>query len=322
MIQAILIGIGAGAASALLFASALTRGPLALILVPLSMLPVLLAGIAWSHRIALIAVATAATLAGLLISGWSAVSYLVAFGVPAYVLAYLVMLGRTTEHGAEWYPPGRIVIWAALLAAGAGLAFVLLFGSDLETYRGSVRATLQQSLKDAPPEAFAQQLKLLGLKSTDELFNVVALILPAWVGLFAFTFYILNAWLAARLARASGMLPRPWPDLRAMTFPPMASVLFVVGLAVSYFIPGLPGLIATVIVAILTFAHSLLGFAVLHSITQGVGGRTPILALAWISLAFGWPVLLAAMLGIADQIFDLRGKAARRRPPAPPVPMK
>jgi hypothetical protein len=34
-------------------------------------------------------------------------------------------------------------------------------------------------------------------------------------------------------------------------------------------------------------------------------------------LVFGWPMLALCLLGLADAIFDLRTRAARRRPPPP-----
>jgi len=35
-------------------------------------------------------------------------------------------------------------------------------------------------------------------------------------------------------------------------------------------------------------------------------------------LAFGWPVLLLSMLGLADTAFNIRGRVARRRGSTPP----
>jgi hypothetical protein len=36
-------------------------------------------------------------------------------------------------------------------------------------------------------------------------------------------------------------------------------------------------------------------------------------------IVFGWPLLVMSLLGIVDTVFDLRGRAARRRPTLPPT---
>jgi hypothetical protein len=40
----------------------------------------------------------------------------------------------------------------------------------------------------------------------------------------------------------------------------------------------------------------------------------------YVLLAFvGWPVLMIALLGLAESAIDLRGRIASRLPPAPPM---
>jgi hypothetical protein len=36
-------------------------------------------------------------------------------------------------------------------------------------------------------------------------------------------------------------------------------------------------------------------------------------------ILLGWPLLFVAILGVADSLFDLRGKVAARKPPFPPI---
>jgi len=56
----ILIGVGAGTASALLFASVISGSLFSILLFNLASLPILIVALGWSHLIALIAAATAA----------------------------------------------------------------------------------------------------------------------------------------------------------------------------------------------------------------------------------------------------------------------
>ena len=60
MMQIVLVGIGAGAAAALLFASVASGSMLATLLFYLAPLPILIAALGWSHWAALIAAAVAA----------------------------------------------------------------------------------------------------------------------------------------------------------------------------------------------------------------------------------------------------------------------
>ena len=114
----VLIGLGAGAASALLFASLATGSPLALTLFYLAPLPIMLAGIGWSHFAALIGAITAACGLGFGAGIWFFLAHLVSIGLPAYILSYLAMLARHSDNGAdlEWYPVGRIVLASAVIA--------------------------------------------------------------------------------------------------------------------------------------------------------------------------------------------------------------
>jgi hypothetical protein len=66
-------------------------------------------------------------------------------------------------------------------------------------------------------------------------------------------------------------------------------------------------------------AYAILGFAVLHMITRGMGSRPFTLSGVYVAVfIFGWPVLVLSLLGLADTALDLRGRAARRRGPPNP----
>jgi hypothetical protein len=61
---------------------------------------------------------------------------------------------------------------------------------------------------------------------------------------------------------------------------------------------------------------AMLGFAVLHAITRGIGGRALVLAAVYAAaVVLGWPVLAMSILGLAEAAFNIRGRVARRRGP-------
>jgi hypothetical protein len=129
----------------------------------------------------------------------------------------------------------------------------------------------------------------------------------------------LNLWLAAKITETSGRLRRPWPDLRAVTLPPMTLAALCVAVAFC-FVGGLTALLAKVIASTLMLAYAFTGFAVLHTLTLALKSRAFWLASMYaIVVMFTWPVLVIAVLGLADAVFSLRTRFLRSRPPPLPV---
>src|SRR5437867_2811559 len=119
MIQILLIGIGVGAAAALLFVSLLSGSLLSIFLFYLSPLPILIAALGWSHWAALLAAFFAAAGLALIFGFFFFLAFLIGVGLPAWWLGYLALLARrnTGGEGLDWYPPGNLVVWAALIGA-------------------------------------------------------------------------------------------------------------------------------------------------------------------------------------------------------------
>jgi hypothetical protein len=326
MANVFLIGLGAGAASALLFASIVSGSPLAILLFYLSALPVMLAAIAWSHMAGLFALTFGALSLAAFLNSWIALVYLAAIATPAYVLAYIAMLGRevapasgTAPAEMEWYPPGRIVLWAAWIAFALVVFVVLQFGTSFEIYKKEIRTTFERVLKLQARIAADQPLKIPGVQNPEQFLNTLVAVMPAAAALLSMLTSLVNLWLACRVALVSGRLRRPWPDLNEISLPPSAAILLAAALAVS-FMTGMPGFIAAIGVAVLALAYAIAGFSALHALTRAMSARTWLLAGAWFSvLVLGWPLLFVALLGIADSVFNLRGKYAAKQPPSPPI---
>ena len=94
MMQLVLIGIGAGAATALLFASVASGSPLSVLLFYLAPLPILIAAMGWSHWAALIAAVVAAAGLAAVFGGFFFIAFLIGIGLPAWWLGYLALLAR------------------------------------------------------------------------------------------------------------------------------------------------------------------------------------------------------------------------------------
>jgi hypothetical protein len=130
---------------------------------------------------------------------------------------------------------------------------------------------------------------------------------------------VFSLWLAARIVKTSGRLRRPWPDLTAIAFPSMTLVALAAALAAS-FAPDPVGMFGVVLSSSLLIAFALLGLAVLHVVTRRFSARGFILGgLYGAIFILGWPILVAALVGIADAAFDLRARALRKPPSLPKI---
>jgi hypothetical protein len=316
MVHVILIGISAGAATALLFASVASGSALSVPLFYLAPLPILIAAMGWSHWAGLIAaIFASASLAA--VFGWLFfVAFMIGIGLPAWWLGYLALLARPvgTPGGLEWYPVGHLVFWAAIIGAGIVIAGMLTLGSDLDNFRASLRSGLERMLNIQPrqpsnPADTAPQSRLL---------DILVAVLPPAAAVLATITNVVNLWLAERIVKVSGRLRRPPSDLSAMRFPVYAPALTGAAVVAS-FLSGIAGISGGVLAASLLMAYAILGFAVLHMITRGMGSRPFTLGSTYVAvLIFGWPVLVMSLLGLADSAFDLRGRATRRRGPSNP----
>jgi len=314
MVQVVLIGIGAGAATALLFASVASGSLFAVLLFYLAPLPILIAALGWSHWAALIAAVVASGGLAAVFGPFLFLAFLIGIGLPAWWLGYLALLARPTgqppPNDMEWYPVGHLVVWCAIVGAFVVIAAIVGMGLGDEGFRGALRRGLERMIRMRAPAQPAPDL--------NRLLDFLVLALPAAAAVLTTITNVINLWLAARVVEISGGMNRPRPDLAAMQFPSYAPLLTAAAVAGS-FLPGVIGTAAGVLGAALLMAYAILGFAVLHHITRGMRGRLFLLGGAYIAiLVLGWTLLLMMLLGIADTFLDIRGRVARRRGPPRP----
>ena len=316
MTQILLIGIGAGAATALLFASVASGSLISVLLFYLAPLPILIAALGWSHWAGLAAAVFASLSLAFVFGPFLFAAFLLGVALPAWWLGYLTLLARPTGEpppdDMEWYPVGNLVIWAALIGAAIVIAGLINLGSSEEAFRAALRAGLERVLQLQPRGASAPDM--------NRLLNFLVVALPPAAAVLTTITSVLNLWLASRIVTVSGRMRRPQPDLSAMVFPSYAPLLAGGALAGS-FLPGLIGTACGVLAASLLMAYAILGFAVLHNITRGMNARLLLLGGAYAAVfVLGWPALLVMMLGLTDTALDLRGRFARRGPPNPNNP--
>ena len=323
MIANIAIAIAAGCASALMYASVISRVRVSLALLYLAPLPLMVAAIGWGPLAGGAGGIAAASGIALLFGLPYAIAYVIMAALPAWWLGHLVMLGRpvanaaTVGNGAapaapamEWYPTGRLLLWIAGFGFLTTMTALLPLGTDSTEIAATMRDGLFAALKARGVEASHDM---------DRVVNLLVAAVPAFMVMGVMKMLTVNLWLAGKIAATSGRLNRSWPDIRGTTLPPMTMVALCVALAFS-FSGGLLALVAQVASSALLMAYALTGFAVLHTLTLSSPGRTVWLGVTYvIMLALIWPVIVMVVLGLADAMFGFRERYLRSRPPPLPV---
>jgi hypothetical protein len=198
------------------------------------------------------------------------------------------------------------VLAGALIAATATALTIPAFGTDAESYRVALRDSFERVLRAQSGTAAGQPLTFPAIKDVPSFLDFLTVVMPPAAAVLSMITSLLNLWLAGRVARMSGRLARPWPDLTELRFPPTAPLLLAAAVA-GTFLPGLIAIISGFFAATLLTAYAALGFAIIHNVSRIMPGRMLILSAAWLSVfLIGWPVLFAALIGLADSFIDIR----------------
>src|SRR5690242_16822285 len=323
MIAMVLIGLAAGCASALMFASIISGALISVLLFYLAPLPLMVAAIGWGPLSAAIGGIAASLGLGAIFGFNYCIAFAVAIALPGWWLGHLVLLGRPVAAAAhsgngaapvepelEWYPVGRILLWIAGFAALTTFAALLTLGTDAATITDMLRRGVTRVLNPENKPAPAEVAQWVDAMVTFAPLAAAAVAMPTLT---------LNLWLAAKITATSGRLHRPWPDLKTATLPPMALALLCVAAALC-FAGGLLTILGEIITSALMMAYAFTGFAVLHTLTLALKSRAFWLGSTYaIVVIFVWPVLAMVVLGLADAAFGLRERFWRSRKP-PPLP--
>ena len=309
----IIIGLGSGLVSALLFYSA-ARGvpalrPILLFLIPL---PSLVAGLGWGWAAAVAAAVSGAVAVGAIVGGSVVIGYLLALGVPVALAAYLAYLSRpdpADPDAREWYPAGRLMAGMALYAGALPIMLLPLIGGSYEALRPLMGEVLKQFAKRWLPPGTSLPEQALAEQTEWALF-----LLPAGFAVQWFIVCTVNLYLAGRIVLASGRMVPDWPDLAALAYPPGLAV--ILGLAVlAAAAGGFPGLIGVSFTGALVGAYLLGGLAFTHFIARR---RAPWLTwLVYLGLFFLWPFFmpLVVLAGLLESTLALKQRFGPSSPP-------
>ena len=309
MAKLIGIALGAGITSAVLFVVATTASFAGLVLAYLAPLPLMIAGLGFTHMAGGIAALVAGGAVGLALGPVPGLFFAVSLGLPGWYLAKLALLGRPVQGSSptpsiEWFPVAQILLrlsgLASLTVLLAGLAVILRYHG----YDHAV-ATLARSLavafgRDALPD--------------DVSYERIVEVIPFAMAASTTLMLSFNLWLAARVVAISGQLARPWPTLPdAIRLPRPAAVVLIALAVAGYLLPGAVGVAARVPAAALGVIFAFEGLAAAHVLTRGIAARRTILAGVYLTTVFllPWPLLALVILGCIDCFASLRGSGIK-----------
>ncbi len=263
------IAVGAGLVSGLLFLAAATGQMASLMtLVFLAPLPIVIAGFSWGWILAAIAALTAFGFLTLIGSITAGLFHLCLFGLPVTVSVHYLLLNReyNTPSGAtdvEWYPVGRVLFGLAIVSGLVATAALFALGTTTSQIEAHVSTVVDRMMRaDLPwpggkkpePDQLAGLVKLLTV-------SFAAAIAMAWMWLILF-----NLWVGAKVARTSGLLVRPWPNVSLVALPRWSGLALAAAMGLS-FLDDYPGLIASGFATGLFLAFMLVGLAIIHNVT-------------------------------------------------------
>ncbi len=328
------VAFGSGLAATLLLLAAFQGSVPGLLLAYLSPLPLMIATIGFGHVTGLGAVlAGFITLVGLLVAadpqdvsiatfagaGVNGILFLVCEGLPSWWLARLASVSRSmpilpflpepppdaVEEGSRL---SLVIVTAAALAVlivTGTLATMVLGHQDFAALADKVAANIRPVLKQ---EAGAD---LLSSSGTDAFARLLARALPAIAAGVIFVTYLVNLWLAGRVVQISQRLEVPWPNVaREFRVPRLLALVFVVAVALVYYVGGTTGIIASLVASVLGVAFALQGLAVIHVVTLGLRLRNNLLFLLYIIVVplTPWSLAPFTLLGLFEAGFSLRDR--------------
>jgi hypothetical protein len=309
-VQALSISIGAGLASAILFALAAKGTAFASLLACLAPLPIMASALGYTHWAGLLAAVVGGLLVSLFAPSALSIGFFMGVGAPAWHLARLAGASRGLDEAPRWTPVSTLALWTIGLAAASAFAWTYMIARVGD---GDFEAAIDLLARSLAPniEALVGPNLPKGVSAHDV---AAAVLRSAPIAAASFTVLTLlgNLWLAGRVTAISGLLARPFPDVPAeFGLPKFALGLLAAGLLVA-FADGVTGLVGWIVTAAVFTGFTLQGLATAHFLTRSwPQRRTALLALYVVLVVIRWSGALVGLLGVADALFGLRRRAAR-----------
>lgn len=307
MSRQLLLALGAGALTALLYVAVGLGSFGSLILAYLAQLPLFAIGLAAGFAYAALAAGTGAVLIAAALPLTVSALFLATVALPVLVLTNRALLSRTNADGStEWYPPGYLLAALNAIALAALVAAALLFWSHEGGMIGAGKALLAEMLRglvadDASGRAVAAARDRLA-------WLLPALVLTSWQ-----IMVIVNGLLAQGVLARFSLNLRPGAPFRELWLPQWLSFALAAALVAS-FMPGQLGDLGGNAAIVVALPFVFLGLSVIHALSVRWPARTFILVCVYFGLFMaGWPALVIAAIGVLETWLSLRERFSGKR---------
>lgn len=306
----IFASLGGGLAAAAVFA-VITKGTLAgLLLAHLAPLPIMIVALGFGLRHG----ATSAIIATGLLSIWPHPVFGLVYG---FLVALPAALGAFVVSGAPVRERDklttRLPAWAVLsmgvalvVATSVAVTSAVLHFGSLDEALNPLRAKAYLIIED-----MIRAQDLGDRLDAKHLSGVAAYAFPATLTAYVLLAHSLNLWAAGQIAKASGLLSRPWPDIAVeFVLPRAVSAVFAIAVAVAT-LGEIGGEIGLIVAETLGLALALQGLAVAHALLRGArAGAVSLTIIYFVVGLLGWPIVFFTALGVADAAFSFRARKA------------
>jgi hypothetical protein len=286
------LAIAAGIASGLVFLSVFAGGALGILLMYLTPLPLIMVGLSlglWrgliSSGVALVMVAAATP---------DAVSvYGLVAPLPAMVVTRQALLWRQRADGTvEWYPPGLLLAWLAIVAVALMALGALLIPTRGMAFEAMAQRYVVDFLDQVAPTA-----------PTDVKEGAAALwsaLFPAMLACGWLLMTMANAIVAQWTVSRAGHGRRPTPAYATVELPWWLLAALGAATAVGLLAGGDLGYLGRNAAAVLLWPYVFVGLAVVHRALRRRTNGSMLLALFYVAFfaMFGWALLAVAGLGL------------------------
>ena len=313
------VALGAGLASALLFAAIQKDMPLAFALAYLAPLPTMIVALGWGLTADAVAVLASGGAAAVVIDPLSGLIFVLTVALPAGIVAALARLDRLNPFDRSSPPanPKRLGLGVIALAA-AGLGFVVSAGAMaamLLAYGGhdAAVAAFGDLLKRSLDEATASGVAFPEGFSVEDVGRLIVRFAPAAIAASTALMLIANLYAAARITQVSQRLERPWIDVPyGYRLPASAGLVTLAALVGAYFLPAPYEPFVAALAAPLALVFLMQGLATLHALSRRAPGRPALIAALYFALFFApyWVGPALIVIGLAESALRLRRRVS------------
>lgn len=280
---------------------------MSIVLSPFALLPGMFIGLGWGLPSAAASLLVAMLLLGALTDFSLIIATVITTVLPVLWFVRLALLSRPveiegTQSGRVYYPPDRLIIWAAGISAGLTiLAFLSATGLP-----GGLPQFLAGNFINNKPLIMELE-RLYQITLSEEMIRGLTGFMLVVTPLTWMLLVLANLQLAQKLANFFKVNIRPSPDYDQLTLPENLELVLAACLFLTLVLDGWWVAMMICLVGLCLTAYFLLGLAVIHAISRPWNVRSLILAALYIMILLT-PLMAVpvSIIGLIESRFGLR----------------